>query len=106
MAKTPFNVTIDQTTPTTYTVPSGKIAVFAARFIREAPSSAAFYGTLSNGAAVVAQFYISLGASTGTVGSSFLEAKPLTANAGDVLSCTGTGAVCVVGISGFLYDIE
>lgn len=86
MATASFSATVNTTGPLTYTVPVGKIAVFAGfPVVQGANSINIFINSVQVGAA---------SASTEVV-------KPLSANAGDVVSVTGTGSL---GLNGLLKD--
>lgn len=90
MARTPFNAAIDH--DTSYTIPVGKYAVFAAHSVGSSSSTA----TLRvDGVAI----------GTALVNTSIERAsiKPLTASAGQVISCAPNVGEAF-GLSGFLYD--
>lgn len=91
MAKTPFRANVQNGSP--YTVPAGKIAIFKAFHLADAAGGAS--PAISIAAVPVAALRGDIDATRPRM----MEAGPLTAGAGEVVSCTGS-----VGLSGFLYD--
>lgn len=98
MARTPFQTTLvrssgsSPTTNTTYTVPSGKIAVFSAHALTTFPSTVLIGGTPT----------ISLS----TASDADHRAQPLTASAGQVVSLPqhANGTPVQIALHGILYD--
>jgi hypothetical protein len=98
MARLAFRaeIYIDNGGSATYTVPAGTTAVFAA--FPSASTSPVSYGTLYIAGVQIQVF-------SGLYGNCL---KPLTANAGDIISCAnndvGAGGATIVGLVGFLYS--
>jgi hypothetical protein len=89
MARTAFNATINAYVSLSYTVPPNKLAIFIATFLEGAPGAQ----VTINGNAIAG-----LSATNPVL-------KPLTANAGDVITCPAnesSGNVYV--ITGLLYS--
>lgn len=97
MARTVVNVGINLTT--TYTVPTGKIFIFAAHLAHGNSSAAA---SVSINGVVAGRLTIDAATASAT------SLKPLVAKAGDIISAEGstTGLTGILAsLSGFLYDV-
>lgn len=97
--KTAFNVSLlanypSSLVPTPYTIPANKYAVFSVRMATLVTETE----FLINGVLMGILY-------TPPSGSFIDELKPFTANAGDVLTCSGSGSIGPVTVSGFLYDV-
>lgn len=91
MARTAFRANINPTTPTTYTVPAGKQAIFTA-FTRATGADSTT--VIIAGVSVITLLAV------GTVEAS--KANPLTADAGEVISAGGAASYTIVGL---LFDV-